>query len=422
MKKSVKLIVLGFAVLVVAAGGVYTMTAPVVLPLTAVNAKAAELAFTEQGIVSAGNTISIFPLTQGKLLRVVVREGQAVREGDVLCEIDPSPLRLRAEELQAVIKGYEAQRRAAEAQDRSSGAIAADRRGLQDSLIEQNRRDVDRAREDLGKRERLYAEGGISLAEVDAARALVERCESALTVSLHELAVINAGSDSSGMADYYNALIDSSKAALGQVEREIDSCSVRATADGVVTSLPAKGANIVSAAAPVAEITVGEEAVIEAYISTQDLGYVREGGQVDLLFKRREGDILFHGQVIRVDTVAQTKLSALGGEERKVKVQIAPDRASAGSVPLGTGFSVDVKFIIYKEENQLAVPKAALYKDGGRDMLWLVRDGKAQAEEVTLGMELRTETVIKAGLAPGDFVVADANNPSLRNGLKVKGE
>ena len=54
-------------------------------------------------------------------------------------------------------------------------------------------------------------------------------------------------------------------------------------------------------------------------------------------------------------------------------------------------------------------------------MVWVVRgaDHEAKAVTVVTGMELRTETVIESGLNVGDYVVSDANNEGLRDGVKV---
>jgi len=422
MKKSVKLILLGFIILAAAAGGIYSMTAALTVPLTPVKGKTAELTFHEQGIVSAGNAVWVYPLTQGRLLQVNVQEGQLVSAGDIICVIDAETLLLRTEELRGVIKGYEAQMKAAEIQERSSGAIAADRLSMQSILIEQNQRDLARAQEDLGKMELLYAEGWVSQSEVDAIRTLAEKCQAALTASRHELSVIAAGSENIGQAEYFKALLESSKATLALLEREIENCSVKAAATGVITRLPISSANIVSLAVPVAEITARENARIEAYVSTQDVHYVKTGDSVELILKRREGDLILPGRISRVDSIAETRFSALGVEERKVKVHIIPETAGDEEALLGIGFSVDVRFILYREENKLAVPKTALFKEDGRDMLWVVRGGKAQKTAVTAGMELRTETLIESGLVEGDFVVTDANNKSLRNGVSVKSE
>ncbi|MDR0468903.1 MAG: efflux RND transporter periplasmic adaptor subunit [Peptococcaceae bacterium] len=422
MKKHVKIIIIVLVVLVAVAGGIYSLTASVPLPLTSVALKTAELTFSEQGIMTARNVISVYPLAHGGLLRVNVREGQLVRAGDVLCVIDDKPLLLRKLELQGVINGYEAQMRSAETQDRSNGAITADKLVLQNALIEQNQRDLDRAIDALSRTEILFAGGGASQSEVNDAQALVEKCQSALTASRHERAIIAAGSEASGMADYYKALIDSNQATLAQLEWEIENCSVKAPVSGVVTRLPVSDSNIVNAGSPVAEITETEGALIEAFVSTQDVSYVRAGDKVELLLKRREGDLRFPGWITQVDAAAEARLSTLGVEEYKVKVWISPDMTGIEGLSLGIGFSVDVRFVVYQEDDKITVPKTALYKEDGRDMLWVVRDGKAKAIEVALGMELRTETVVESGLVAGDIVVTDANDSTLKDGVKIKNE
>jgi len=100
---------------------------------------------------------------------------------------------------------------------------------------------------------------------------------------------------------------------------------------------------------------------------------------------------------------------------------VQPHTWELDGVSFGLGFETDVKFFIYKADNKIAVPKTALFRDGGRDMLWVVREGAALAIPVTKGMELRTETVIEAGLRGGDRVVTDANNKDLKNGVKIAG-
>ncbi|MCL1849441.1 MAG: HlyD family efflux transporter periplasmic adaptor subunit [Clostridiales bacterium] len=422
MKKSIKFIILGLVALTVVAGGAYAMMAPVTMPLTMAYNKAAELAFTEQGVVSAGQVVSVYPLAQGSLLSVDVQEGQPIRSGDVICVIDAEPLRLRLSELQAVIRSYEVQMKTAETQEKSSSAVNADRIKLQNALIEQSQRDLARAQEDLERMELLYEGGAVSQSDVENARALAEKYSSALTASRHELTVITAGANTGGMAEYYQALIDSAEATQKLLEQEIGNCTVKATVSGQVTRLPVSGTNVVSAAVPVAEITTIDATLIEAYVSTQDVDYVKAGDTVELVLKRREGDVRFPGTVTQVDTTATTRLSTLGVEERKVKVQISPILAGSGVESLGIGYSIDVRFLLYKEDNKLTVPKSALFRDGGKDMLWVVRDGKAQAIQVTLGMELRTETVVESGLSDGDVVVTDANNGALKDGVKIKGE
>jgi HlyD family secretion protein len=220
------------------------------------------------------------------------------------------------------------------------------------------------------------------------------------------------------MTAYYHALIAVEESNIAQLEREISNSTVAATIDGTVTQLFAKNANIASSASPIAEITVPGNN-IEVFVSTQDINSIRLGDVVDLTLKQRGEDIAFTGSVISVENRAEIRYSALGVEERKVKVLIAPDLGNIETA-LGIGFAVDVRFLLYREEGKFIVPKTALFKENREDRVWVVRDGVANSHGVLTGMELRTHTVVESGLVLGDFVVSDANNQSLRNGVRVE--
>lgn len=482
MKKKVKFIILGLIALAVAGGVIYSMTAPITVPLTAIAAKTAELAFSEQGIAVAEHVIQVYPLAQGQLLSVNVREGQNVREGDIICVIDPAPFYTQISRIQSVIVGHElqmdnldveqgrvrdelrtsrdrltAELHALSAQEHSSNLsvetqnISVDERlRLQDLLIEQSASDLARARGELDRASVLYQAGSMPQFEYEAALDLVAKSESALESVQLERGVIAQGrgvssSDyyagakaafiaqingidqslakdyTSVMKAYYQSLIQGSLAEITQLNREIENCTVTAPIHGVITRLNVKSTNFVSSSVPVAEITATGNTV-EVYVSTKDVDSIRLGDIVELTLKRREGDVVFTGEVENIGATAVSMLSALGVEERKIKVQINPHTEQLDDASFGVGYEADVKFFVYREDNKLAVPKTALYKDNGKDMLWVVREGIAEAIEVTVGIELRTETVIEYGLQEGDFVVTDANNRALKNGVRVRNE
>ncbi|MCL2165975.1 MAG: HlyD family efflux transporter periplasmic adaptor subunit [Clostridiales bacterium] len=419
MKKNVKRILLGLAILVAVGGGLYYAMMPTPVALTQVIPGTAELSFTEQGLYAAGNILTVYPLVQGRLLEVSVAEGQSVRAGDVLCVVDPEPMQQGIERIRGSIRGYEAQVGAAESQQRSSNAGIGEQTRLQTILIAQNRRNLEVAQEDLARAELLYEAGALAKIDVDNLSALVAQYASALEANEQQLAVIAAGAGASGLADYYRALIEAEEISIAQLEKDIENCHVRTPVSGVVTGLYAKGTNYITAGAPVAVITVLEGGAIEVYVSTRDVSSVRPGDQVALTLKRREGNLEFAGRVDQVESNAEIRLSALGLEERRVKVRVTPDPASAADITLGAGYDVDVRFIVYREENKLTIPKTALFQDDGSDMVWVIRDGKALPVPVVKGMELRTSYVIESGLTAGEAVVTDANNEALKNGLKV---
>jgi HlyD family secretion protein len=184
--------------------------------------------------------------------------------------------------------------------------------------------------------------------------------------------------------------------------------------------LYATGTNMAAPASPLAEITtLGEGVRVEVFVSTQDVYSISIGDTVELTLRQRGQDIVYPGTVVGIGDTAEVRYSALGVEERKVKITIEPDLRGFNETVLGDGFALDVKFILYEAPNKLIIPKTALFKDGGEDKVWVVRGGATHTVAVQTGMELRTEVVVEGGLNEGDFVVSDANNKDLREGIKI---
>ncbi|MEO8432815.1 MAG: MdtA/MuxA family multidrug efflux RND transporter periplasmic adaptor subunit [Acidobacteriota bacterium] len=67
------------------------------VPVVAIPAKIADLPIylTGLGTVSATNTVTVHSRVDGQLLRVDFREGQLVRKGDLIAEIDPRPFEIQ---------------------------------------------------------------------------------------------------------------------------------------------------------------------------------------------------------------------------------------------------------------------------------------------------------------------------------------
>jgi HlyD family secretion protein len=159
---------------------------------------------------------------------------------------------------------------------------------------------------------------------------------------------------------------------------------------------------------------------IDVYVSTQDIDSISIEDTVELTLRRRTGDIEFHGIVVQIDSTAVVRLSALGVEERKVKVRIEPQLPD--DVEIGLGHALDVTFSIFREEGRIVVPRTAVFIDNGQDMVWAVRggdSGRIESLPVVTGIELRSEIIIESGLEEGDYVIIDANNPDLKVGKRV---
>jgi multidrug efflux system membrane fusion protein len=73
---------------------------PTPVQIAAVQQKTMPIYLTELGTVTAYNTVTIKTRVDGQLMRVNVREGQAVKQGELLVEIDPKPYQAALEQAQ----------------------------------------------------------------------------------------------------------------------------------------------------------------------------------------------------------------------------------------------------------------------------------------------------------------------------------
>jgi len=481
MKKSVKFFLIALIIAAAAAGSYYYMTMPLAVRLTEIRPQIAELSFTEQGLIVADYTVLVFPVMQGELTHLYVREGQEINSGDVLAAADDTALRIRVTQVRNNIRSLQAQlNNLVTEQDKSRSELTFTRDSLlgelraidaqsaesdwtitnqneaiekrlriQNSIIEQNKRDLERIRADFARIESLYKRGAVTKVEFENSQSSVSQAETTLKVSQNELAVIAAESVRSkdeyfdgmrkslqakisgiehqllqdytlSMAAHFNALIAAEQNTITMLERDIENCVITAPVSGIITTLHVKNSNVINPTTPVAEITVPGKQNIEVYISTQDIISISSGDRVELTLKQRMDDVKFHGTVINIDKTAVLKYSVLGIEERRVKVTVSPEMPP---VQLGIGYGIDVTFFVYREENRYTVPRTAVFKDNDQDMVWVVRNGdfgKVSTAAVEIGRELRTRTVIESGLYEGDYVVNDANNKDLRVGARVK--
>jgi len=483
MKKSVKIILailIGVAIIV---GGAFYMMMPLEVRMSEIQPRVAELSFTEQGVVSRGELVLVMPSTQGEISRLHVREGQEVRAGDALVSVDDAGLRLRLEQVQNGIRSLEAQRdnvsveaesirqnlrttlgslqgelRAIDAQAMQSNhafvnqeEVTREQIRVQQVLISGHESELVRLEENLNRSRLLYESGALARVEFEAASAAVDATETLLEAARGQLTIISAGTaqnagehfegiraslnaqiagingqlqvdQTTATKAHFEAMIAIEELNAQGIERDIENAVVRAPISGIITNLHAQNTNVISGAAPVAEITAFDTPMIDVYVSTQDISAIDIGDRVRLVFRQRMNDVEFYGYVVAIDNMAVVRFSALGVEERKVNVVVEP-RLPEG-VTLGAGFSVDVTFFVLYEQDRIVVPRTAVFRDDGVDMVWAVSgaEGTLRAVPVVTGMEMRTDVIIESGLSIGYFVVNNANNADLREGVRVVNE
>ena len=109
--------------------------------------------------------------------------------------------------------------------------------------------------------------------------------------------------------------------------------------------------------------------------------------------------------VERIRPVAVTKVSALGIDEQRVEVILSLAGDIGDRTSLGHGFRVTARIVTWRGEGVLAIPVAALFRDGSDWATFVVRDGKAHLQTLVIGERNDSVAQLLSGLAAGDRVI-----------------
>lgn len=183
-----------------------------------------------------------------------------------------------------------------------------------------------------------------------------------------------------------------------------DCCvQIRAPLTGIVLDVADRNARAVAAGA--ALVTLGDLADLELEIDllSQDAVGVTPGAPARV--DRWGGAGVLSARVRRVEPAAFTRVSALGIEEQRVRVQLDLLTPPGDRPGLGDGFRVQVGIVLWHEEAALQVPQSALFRQGDSWAVFREVDGVAVLTPVVPGRQAGTQAEVLGGIDPGAAVV-----------------
>ena len=250
----------------------------VVLPLVAVIAglvfylNGGRYVTTDDAYVGAQKVL-ITPDISGKIEKVVVREGQRVKKGDVLFEIDPIPFQLAEQQAKATLESAQTTYNNLKANIKIYDRMA----DLMQQAVDLKKRDVDRkatlAKSNFGSQLDLDNSSN-ALVTANAELAFVQQQTSSAKTQL----LGNVDLPLEQFPPYVLA-----KAALGQAERNLDHTEMRAPMDGIATQVDQiQLGRFVVAGTPVFSVIDTAQPWVDANLKESDFTYITEGQQVDI--------------------------------------------------------------------------------------------------------------------------------------------
>ena len=330
------------------------------------------------GVLEARRSYNLAPTLTSRVGRILVDQGDHVRVGQLLAEMDAVDLNDRvissqqaAERSQYGIRVAEAQ--LAEAQSRVHTSSAAYTRFAD-----------------------LRAGGYVSQEMLDA--------------KLHEknaaLAAVASSSASLSSAQLDQLRIHADASGVGKLRAQTRLLS---PVDGIVTSRLAEPGVTVVAGQTIIQVIDPGSVWVKTRIDQKQAGLVRVGQTAEIVL-RSQPQTALPGSVKRVEQIGDAIT-----EERIVNVVFA-----APGVAAMVGELAEVTIKLPQLDHSLSIPAAALKQLDKLDGVWVLQDGRVQFKPVKAGLStLEGRTQIVSGLAEGDEVIVYSQQ-ELRAGMKVK--
>ncbi|MEJ2038865.1 MAG: efflux RND transporter periplasmic adaptor subunit [Desulfosarcinaceae bacterium] len=326
------------------------------------------VANTRAGTVKACRRAKLSPSVGGQIAKLPIKEGDEVKEGQLLLELWNDDLVSQAaladHELTSARSRAEAACLKADLAKRTAGRI-----------LKLRRNDVASAEQ-----------ADTAVAEAEAFQA---QCKAA------------------------QAEIDVRKAQVGVAKANVDRTRLTAPFDGVIAEINGERFEFVTpspigiATPPAVDMLDNHCFYVAAPIDEVDASGIRVGMAVRITmdaFKNR----VFEGRVRRIaDYVLDIEKQA-----RTVDVEVSfarPDDFKA----LLAGYSADIEVILEVHENVVRVPTEAVIE--GRHVFVFLQDkGKVERRGIRTGLSNWDWTEVLEGLAPGELVVTNVDNPGLK--------
>ena len=309
------------------------------------------------GTITAFQTVTVRSRVEGELVKVAMQEGQYVKEGDVLAEIDP--------------RVWDAQREQAEAQ------LARDQAALKSAQLTLNRY------------KELLQSKFATAQQVDEQVSLVQQAEAAIKAD--------------------NAMIANAKLQLSY-------CQITAPISGRLGLRLVDAGNIVRANDPtgIAVITQLQPIALIFTIPQDDIIRVqRRMKEVEQLtvevFDRDFRERLAEGKLVALDNQVDSTTGT-------VKLKAVFDNHEETLFP---NQFVNARLLVETDDNATVTPTASVQRGPNGPFVYVLQEDETVAvREITIGPTEGTDTVIRSGLEPDEVVVTDGLD-KLQPGAKV---
>jgi len=334
--------------------------------------------------------------------KILVREGDHVKQGQLLLELDDADARAQAAKALAQLRAAEADLQAAQTGGTHEQVLTTQ------SDLEKAQAERSDAQRNFDAVQRLQQNGAAAPAEVEAARNRLTKANA--DVQLLQSRLKNPFS--SPEMEKVQANLTQARAAYTAAQQLLRNLNVRAPFAGIVYTLPVRASAYVNGGEVLVQVANLKDIQVRAFVDEPEIGRLAVGEKVEIRWDAVPGRT-WEGKLTRVPASVSTVGTRTVGE---ITTEI--DNFDRKLLP---NVNVNVSIITARHNDVLTVSREAVHDVNGKRYVYQIVGQKLQAQEVQTGLSSLTQVEITQGLSDGATIALGAlNGASLRSGIEVK--
>lgn len=334
--------------------------------------------------------------------KVLVREGDQVKAGQLLLELDDVEARASAARALAQLRSAEA-----DLHSLQSGGTQDELLTARNELVKAQT-EKEAADRNLQATTRLQQNGAASAAEVDEARKRVKKAEAEIQL----LQSRQTGRFSAPERQKVEANAAQARAGYEAARELVNHSHIRAPFAGTVYHLPVRQGAYAAGGELLVQVANMSTMLVRAFVDEPEIGKLAKGETVEVTWDALPGRS-WVGSLTRVPTAVSTLGPRTVGE-----ITCELSNADHKLLP---NVNVNVSVITARRESALTVAREAVHDFDGKRVVYEIAGGRILTREVQTGTSSLTRVEIISGIAEGTEIAMGAvNAQSLRNGMEIK--
>jgi len=393
---------IGIVAAIVLLGSFMSHGDPVPVMATTVERTTIRNVVTTNGKVEPVQSFEAHAPTGTTIKKLFVREGDAVRKGQLLVQMDDAEARGQAARALSQMRTSEAANSAVH-----SGGNQEEVLTLQSELVK-SRTERDAALRNRDALRRLQQNGAASPGEVQSAEEQLQRAEADLKL----LEQKQKDRYSPPEISRVQAQIGEAQTAYSAAEDLLSQLNVRAPFDGVVYSLPVHQGGYVNPGDLVLQVADLSKVLVRAFVDEPDVARLAPGQRIQVTWDAMPGRT-WEGTLTTVPTTLR-----LHGTRNVGETTCVVDNADRKLLP---NVNVGVSIVTAEHKDALAVPREAVRQDDSKPYLFQIVDNELRRRVVATSISNLTQVEITGGIPEKALVaLASTNSKPLHEGLVVK--